>query len=176
MSSFLHSIRRKYVAWAVVAEISHTSERQSFDFQPESMYTAVFAENRNTAAPANHVIRMTAATSTTLSTLKTTQDCMHAVWLHCGGYLARHVPSPPGHSMHFSQSRRRESEPFWNSQPKAVLGRASRRGRSICLLRPPMEIECQTNSREIDEHTPVTVIHRVWLVEWPSRPWETATS
>ena len=30
-----------------------------------------------------------------------------------------------------------------------------RRGRSICLLRPPLEIECQTNSREIDEHTPV---------------------
>ena len=36
-----------------------------------------------------------------------------------------------------------------------MLGRARRRGRSVCLLRPPGEIECQTNSREIDEHTPV---------------------
>ena len=51
--------------------------------------------------------------------------------------------------------RERESEPFWDSQPGAVLGRARRRGRSVCLLRPPLETECQTNSTEIDEHKPV---------------------
>ena len=50
---------------------------------------------------------------------------------------------------------KRESEPFWNSQPEAVLGRARRRGRSVSLLRPPLEIECHTNSTEIAEHKPV---------------------
>ena len=37
---------------------------------------------------------------------RATQDCMHTVRHGFVGYLARHVPSPPGHSMHFSQSSR----------------------------------------------------------------------
>ena len=49
---------------------------------------------------------MTAATSIMLHTLRTTRDCMHTARHGFVRYLARHVPSPPGHSMNFCQSSR----------------------------------------------------------------------